>query len=123
MHRQKGETKMNERLKILLNTLGLTMREFAQKLNVSTGLIGNWTSGSQQIPDVRIEQICFVFNVRREWLEKGEGEIFKPKRTEDELLQELINTLFDELSPRGQEVFLGALKKRLEIHGVGKTNV
>lgn len=71
------------RLKELRMRLGLKQREVAEKLDVNVGLIGNWESG-RPIPKTRLYQLCKEYNVRREWLETGEGEMFEPEKDDFE---------------------------------------
>lgn len=67
------------RLKELRKRLGLKQREVAERLGVDVGLVGSWEIG-RPIPKVRKYQICKEYNVRREWLETGEGEMFEPEK-------------------------------------------
>ena len=69
---------MKDRLKALRKALGLKQREIAEKLGVRVGNVGDWESG-RSIPSTRIYQLCHEYNVRREWLERGEGEMFEEK--------------------------------------------
>ena len=104
---------MKDRFKLLRKTLKLKMREMAERLNIDTSSIGKWESGRQVIPDTRIYQICKEFNVRREWLEKGEGEMFEPEKTPptpEETLREAAYTLFSKLPKEAQEAVLAAMK-------------
>lgn len=103
---------MHERLKELRKKLGLKQREFAAKIGVTTGAIGGWESGTTFPGDARISVICNTFNVRREWLESGKGEMFVPKeepKTKEDVLREAALALFEELSPRAQDAFLAAM--------------
>lgn len=79
---------MNKRIAQLRKELNLRQREFAEKVGVSTGAVGSWESGSTVPGDARIKVICSAFNVRREWLEHGEGEMFDSpnKNFVDEML-------------------------------------
>ena len=107
---------MKERLKELRKALGLKQREVAERLGVNIGLIGQWESGAKPVGKARIYQLCKEYNVRREWLETGEGEMFEPEkqpRSADEILAEAAEALFNELSPRGQEAVLKALRERV----------
>ena len=67
---------MNERLKLLRNTLKLTTREFAKVINLSGGAITNMEKGVRNITDRVISDICREFNVNEEWLREGKGEMF-----------------------------------------------
>ena len=72
-------SEMKDRLKELRKTLNLKQREVAEKLEVSTGQIGIWEAGTAELPRARIYQLCKEYNVRREWLETGVGEMFEEK--------------------------------------------
>ena len=114
---------MNKRLKELRKTLGLKQREFAERLGVSAGYVANLESGSDAPARARIYQICHEFNVRREWLEKGEGEMFEPTGTQApppakdarDLQVEFCQKMFDALPRDVQETFLQMLRERLGI--------
>lgn len=104
---------MKDRFKLLRKTLKLKMREMAERLNIDTSSIGKWESGRQVIPDTRIYQICKEFHVRREWLEKGEGEMYEPEKTPptpEEALREAAYTLFSKLPKEAQEAVYAAMK-------------
>ena len=107
---------MKERLKKLRKILGLRQRQIAERLGVVTGVVGGWEAGLNKIPRARIYQICKEYGVRREWLERGEGEIFEPEKepkSADDVLEEAAEALFRELSPRGQAAVLRALAGRV----------
>ena len=72
-------SEMKDRLKELRKTLNLKQREVAEKLGVPVGNVGAWEAGMRDVPATRIYQLCHEYNVRREWLETGEGEMFEPK--------------------------------------------
>lgn len=67
---------MESRLKTLRKKLRMSQTEFAHSLGVSTSAVGNWESGFQKIPEMRIEEICTVHGINRHWLETGEGGMF-----------------------------------------------
>lgn len=79
---------MKDRITRLRKKMNLRQREFAEKVGVSTGTVGSWESGVNLPGEARIRVICSVFNVRREWLEHGEGEMFDSpnKNFVDEML-------------------------------------
>ena len=70
------------RVKILRQTLGLSQTDFGIKIGVTRGVIYNLDSGITQLRDPLLSLICSVFNVRREWLETGSGEMFETPDTE-----------------------------------------
>ena len=76
---------IKDRLKALRKAIGerekrkITQREIADKLGVKNNVVGGWEAGLQPVPDYRIDAICTKYNVRREWLETGVGEMFEEK--------------------------------------------
>lgn len=68
---------MNENLKELRVKLGLSQKEFAEKLLVSDATISRLEKGERKLTDRFIFQICEVFNVNEDWLRNGNGEMFK----------------------------------------------
>lgn len=103
---------MKDRLKVLRKALGLKQREVAERLEVNVGVVGDWESG-RAIPKARIIQICNEFNVRREWLERGEGEMFKdkPERaklkdfSDEDVYTEAMSRLFEALPDAAKKAF------------------
>ena len=105
---------MKNRLKQLRKTLNLKQREFAEKIGVTTGVVGGWESGSNKPGDARIDKICYTFKVRRDWLENGNGEMFEPEaepKTPDDILRDAALALFRELSPRAQDALIAAMEE------------
>lgn len=107
---------MKNRLKALRKALNLKQREIAERLNVKSGLIGNWESGVNPIPSTRIYQICNEYKVRREWFERGEGDMFQPKaapRTREDILSEAFELLYNELSETGKQAVRNLLEREV----------
>ena len=65
-----------ERLKILLNELNISQRQFAIKINLDPGYFSRIIQGKVNPPDRILLLIENVFNVNKDWLENGQGEIF-----------------------------------------------
>lgn len=99
---------MKDRLKLLRKTLGLKQRELADRLGVDVGGVGGWECGRNAIPKTRVYQICKEFNVRREWLENGEGEMFEPVESlsEDEIFVKKVKELIEALPESQRELCL-----------------
>lgn len=104
---------MKDRLKELRKALGLKQREIAEKLGVRVSAVGDWEVGRYPIPRARVYQLCHEYNVRREWLERGEGEMFQPKPTEEDMYVEVFTALYDALPENFQQVFLRVAQERL----------
>ncbi len=67
---------MNERLKVLRNTLRLSQNEFSERILVGSSTLAMWEIGSRRIKDIHISKICSEFNVNENWLRYGLGEMF-----------------------------------------------
>lgn len=81
---------MNERIKELRKSLGLTQLEFGEQVGVKANTIGNYEIGLRTPSDAVIRAICREFNVNETWLRTGEGEMFNPQ---DEKLAAFIGSL------------------------------
>lgn len=89
---------INERLKILLKELDISQRQFALKINLDPGYFSRIIQGKVQPPTRILLLIENIFNVNKEWLEYGKGEIFfndKLSLTKKQIL-ESIDLLNDE---------------------------
>lgn len=104
---------MKERLKALRKALGLKQREVAERLGIATGTVGQWECGDGVPGEARVYQLCKEYNVRRAWLERGEGEMFedapdaaKLREFKDEdVYAEAMNRLYNSLPPDAKRSF------------------
>ena len=104
---------MNERIKELRKVLNLTQQQFADRIGIKRNTIANYEIGRNDPVETVLVMICREFNVNREWLLNGIGEMFAPE-SNDELealakkygysaaVQVLIEKLMN-LSPEQQE--------------------
>ena len=67
---------MSERIKKILEELGLKKVEFAERLHISRPYASELCSGAKAPSDRTIKDICDKFGVREAWLRTGEGEMF-----------------------------------------------
>lgn len=81
---------MNERIKELRKSLGLTQLEFGEQVGVKANTIGNYEIGLRTPSDAVIRAICREFNVNENWLRTGDGEMFNPQ---DEKLAAFVGSL------------------------------
>lgn len=65
-----------DKLKILLNELNISQRQFATKINLDPGYVSKIMRGKVNPPDRILLLIENVFNVNKDWLENEEGDIF-----------------------------------------------
>ena len=106
-------SEMKDRLKELRKALNLKQREVAERLGVKVSNVGAWEAGMFAIPSTRIYQLCKEYNVRREWLETGEGEMFEPGKSEEEEIDDMIRKLFKMLPDKLKAAFLRIAKDEL----------
>lgn len=69
---------MKDRIKKLRKALGLTQKDFGERIGVKQNTIGQYEIGRNEPTGTVFNLICKEFNVREEWLRNGEGEMFKP---------------------------------------------
>ena len=67
---------MNERIKNIIEELGLKKVDFANRLHISQPFASELCSGAKAPSDRTISDICREFGVREAWLRNGEGEMF-----------------------------------------------
>lgn len=87
-----------DRLKILLKELNISQRQFALKINLDARYFSRIIQGKVTPPNRILLLIENIFNVNKNWLENGEGEIFSNQGislTKKQVL-ESIDTLTDE---------------------------
>lgn len=66
---------MNERIKLIRNSLGLTRAEFGSRLGVSGDVINNLERGRVDPKEMTIKLICKEFGISYQWLVNGIGEM------------------------------------------------
>lgn len=102
---------MDERIKELRKSLGLTQQEFSDRIGVKRNTIAQYESGRNAPIDAVINLICREFNVNEEWLRTGDGEMFKPKSRNEELFEFVTKTVGE---PTGIQAKLLTVMSRLD---------
>jgi len=102
---------VNERLALVRKTLGLTQREFAQKISVATGFIASMEIGVRKVNPRIMKLVSNLFNINLQWLETGEGEMFYTD-TEKEI--EEIISLYRKLNPFFKKFILRQIQDLIE---------
>ena len=65
--------------------LGLTQRQFGERIGVQRGTVTNYEIG-RNIPTETVRlMICREYGVKREWLETGIGEMFEKKSRQEQV--------------------------------------
>ena len=105
---------INDRIKDLRKQLGLSQTEFGKKLGVTRAVVINIELNKVPPKEIFIEHACDIFNVNREWLLSGTGEMFDLAALKSKSSEELL-TLFKGLKPEFQEYGLQQLNKLLDL--------
>ena len=92
---------MNTRIKQIREYWDLTQEEFGKKIGSARNTIANYENGNRNPSNSVIISICREFNVNKDWLRTGNGEMFKesPLRNEvgyyvEELLEDFKDNPF-----------------------------
>ena len=74
---------INDRISYLIDSEKLKKTQFAERVGLSQAYVSQICGGVRTPSDRTIADICREFNVRREWLETGEGPMRLPEPDED----------------------------------------
>ena len=99
---------MNKRLKILRKSLNLTQSEFANSIGIKGSSYCDIENGKASITERTIISICSIYNVNRQWLQFGKGDIFININEND-----FLNT-FKRLNNNSQKFILNYAKLNIE---------
>lgn len=121
-----------DRVKAVRTKENMTMEQFGEKLGVQKSAVSKIEKGKVNITEQMFKSICHEFNVNKEWLRTGEGEM-SLKLSEDEEIADLVSDVledgksnpfygiilkivrtYNELSPASQEVMKDFSKKLVE---------
>ena len=69
---------MQDRISLIIKTKCKNKTEFAKRLNVSQAFVSQLCSGASMPSERTISDICEKFNINKEWLLTGEGEMQTP---------------------------------------------
>ena len=67
---------INERIKQVRTVLEITQVNFSKKIFVSQGSYNEIETGVRKVNDRIIQLICSQFNIDKDWLKTGKGEMF-----------------------------------------------
>lgn len=101
---------MNERIRTVRENLGLSRKDFGDKLGISGDVVNNLERGRIEIKDERVKLICTTFGINEEWLRKGSGEM-KNSLNRNEEIFEFANEVMFEVDESFKKRFLSALSK------------
>lgn len=87
---------MGERIKELRKALGLTQKEFADRIKVKRNTVATYEMGRSTPSDAAISLICREFNVNENWLRTGEGQMFIQVSRDEEIAAFIGDVLSEE---------------------------
>lgn len=98
---------IQERIKFVRKSKGMTQQAFAEKLGLKQNTIATYEMGKTVPSDRTICDICQKFRIREEWLRTGEGDM----EIADQQRQKLENFFADVLAtaPDERSAFVAAL--------------
>ena len=99
---------LNERLKLIRQTLNLSQKVFAKSVFISTSFYTLIETGNRNIKDSFLDSVCKIYNVNKDWLITGKGDMFK-NEPPDVQLEELID-IFKRLNGHFQGYILDQVK-------------
>lgn len=68
---------LKDRLKILINILGLNLKDFSRKTGIPYPTLQDYLAGKIKPGSDNLEKISMVFHVNLNWLLTGKGEVFE----------------------------------------------
>jgi transcriptional regulator with XRE-family HTH domain len=87
---------VGDRIRKIRKEAGLTQTEFAKSIMAKQDQVSSWEIGRARPPDIYLEKITLIYNVRREWLETGEGDAHPPMEMDLKGLIDFQRKLFEE---------------------------
>lgn len=76
---------MNERIKMVRKSKGLTLEKFGSKLGISAAACSAIEVGKNSPSEQTIISICREFNVSEHWLRTGKGEMYNAVDEDEEI--------------------------------------
>ena len=107
---------VRERIKNVRLALNISQRDFAKRIYISQTLLGDIELGSRNANERTIQLISTEFNVNKDWLLTGKGEMFSapPVDLQLENLVEIFNQLDKDLRDYLLDQSKGLLKIQRE---------
>jgi len=113
------QNSITARIKAVRKALGLSQRAFCRGIFLSQGFYAQIESGLKKANERIYELISTKYNVNKEWLLTGKGEMFSGP-TPDVELEQLIE-IYKELDPLFREYIMLQIKQLLNVQERNKT--
>ena len=110
-------TNIGDRIREVRKHLGLTQREFADRLGIKGPYVSELEKGKKYPSGQLIHNIWLTFSLNREWLENGEGVRYKtPGQPHDKQLgTHIVHSAVDDILREGDIVKITAIEALLEV--------
>ena len=95
---------INERIKQIRTILKMTQVNFSKKIFITQSSYNEIESGTRRVNDRIIQLICNEFNINKDWLKNGAGDMFDEEKP-DISLEHLIE-IYKQLDKTLQEYLL-----------------
>ena len=95
---------VNERIKQLRSVLKISQKEFSKKIYIAQSTYGEIETGVRKVNDRILQLICSQFNVNKDWLKNGKGEMFGEEKPDIGL--EHLNEIYKQLDKTLQKYLL-----------------
>ena len=105
---------INERIKQVRSVIKISQREFSKRIFFSQTTFGEIETGVRKVSDRIIQLISTEFNVNRDWIKTGEGEMFNIEKP-DIKLDHLIE-IYKQLNKPLKEYLLDQSESLLKLH-------
>ena len=96
---------MEERIKEILDSEGITKKDFAEKIGMTSQSFNDYATGKRLIPTKNLINIQKNFNISIDWLLTGIGEMYLNKKQKNEVRGDakLLDLIFDSLEDMTDE--------------------
>lgn len=81
---------IGKRIRLLRKSLKLNQTDFGKPLGLKQAIIGQYETGVRNITDRNIDMLCKTYNINKDWLLTGEGEI--ENKNSNTLIHEISQT-------------------------------
>jgi transcriptional regulator with XRE-family HTH domain len=81
---------INERIREIRSTLGLSQVKFSSVIAMSSGYVAGIETGRISVNERLIKLICSSFNVNEAWLRHGESCMFREKLPDDKRFKNMV---------------------------------
>lgn len=92
---------IGNRLRAVRKALGLTQQEFAAAVGLKQSTIAMYEMGHGKASERVITTLCKEYDINRNWLLTGEGEMFRQKTQNETLMELCLDAAENPDSPKG----------------------